>query len=57
MRSLGRELRECRYDAPAYLRLMASGYVGLVQWWVAMLDGIVTAEERRSIVRAVVLVE
>jgi len=39
------------------LRLMASGYFGLVQWWVAMLDGVVTAEERGAIVRAVLLVE
>jgi len=39
------------------LRLVASGYLGLIQWWVAMQDGIVTLEERGAIVRAVVAPE
>lgn len=39
------------------LRLVASGYLGLVQWWLAMQDGIVTLDERGAIVRAVLLVE
>jgi len=39
------------------LRLVASGYLGLVQWWLAMQDGIVTREERGAIARAVVTPE
>jgi len=39
------------------LRLLVGLYTGMAQWWLAMLDGVVTREERRAIVRAVLVPE
>jgi hypothetical protein len=40
-----------------FLRLLAGLYAGMTQWWLAMLDGVVTREERRAVVRAVLVPE
>lgn len=39
------------------LRTLVGLYTCMVQWWLAMLDGVVTRDERKAIVRAVALPE
>lgn len=40
-----------------FLRLLASVYAYLCAWWLAMLDGVITREERQGIWRALLAPE